>query len=813
MSTKFNSQLQAYLLATLWLLPALLLVRIFESAEYILRNSLPEDTWVWLLSAVENDLVAAGYLMTLFSVPFFVSCWLIGIRAATLATELLIAMTILVGVLLSMYFVQSHVALGADLFGYSWHDINETLLTSSGIDAPGISKLLLLAIAIFATWSALKKFHPSLNSILIYLAGILLCSLLFAFVHESEANQILSANKLISFLESSFKYAKSSQAAKNTSKVATVIQEYPLMKPANQPDVLGPYFNVANTPPNIVVVAVEGLGRSFMPDGRYGGFTPFIESLANKSLYFPNFLATTGRSFGFLPSFFGSLPLGEGDFMSEGTQMPAHDTLISLLKKNGYRSNFFVGFEASFDGGDVFLERQGIDHILYKGNFGPAYQTMEANEGGFSWGYSDSDLFKRAQEYLAETDSFPRLDIYHTVNLHEPFKVPDTATWQTKVTDILSTHSFDSATKAEIERNPNIFRALLYSDDALRQMFSAYAKRADFERTIFIITGDHRLIPIPEESQIDRFSVPLIIWSPMLKHPERIEAVSSHDDMTPSLITFFRNNYKLDFPNQTHWLGTGLDMSTTFRNIHTLGLMRIKNNLDDYLANEYMLSGDTLYRVLPGLKLEKLSDKQTKSRLESDFFTFKAVNRYVMQNNKIKPDLAQPDPLLTAEQAIITKLNLQSASPGQAYEVARKILIDEKRYDEARLIARYVLRKSPNYNDIRMLMGRSYAWQGNHEEARRNYNEVIRRNPSYCDAYSALADLSLWTDHPADALAIIEKGLAQDPNDTDLLLHKARSLQRLKQSTAAQATLKHLLDIKPDMIEAITLKKSLMANH
>jgi tetratricopeptide (TPR) repeat protein len=184
-----------------------------------------------------------------------------------------------------------------------------------------------------------------------------------------------------------------------------------------------------------------------------------------------------------------------------------------------------------------------------------------------------------------------------------------------------------------------------------------------------------------------------------------------------------------------------------------------------------------------------------------------------MRNNKIKPDLTVPDPQLAAEQALIAKLNLQTATPVQAANTARQILLDEKRYDDARLIARHVLRSSPNFHDMRMLLGRSYAWEGNHEKASLNFEEVIRRNPGYTDAYSALSDLALWTDRPADALVIIERGLLQNPNDSDLLLHKARTQERLKQWAAARTTLKHLLHLKPDMVEAQTLKKRLLAKR
>ena len=60
---------------------------------------------------------------------------------------------------------------------------------------------------------------------------------------------------------------------------------------------------------------MEGLGRAFTNKGAYlGNFTPFIDSLAEKSLYWENFLSEGGRTFAVLPSFLGSLPFAKNGF-------------------------------------------------------------------------------------------------------------------------------------------------------------------------------------------------------------------------------------------------------------------------------------------------------------------------------------------------------------------------------------------------------------------------------------------------------------------------------------------------------------------
>jgi len=90
--------------------------------------------------------------------------------------------------------------------------------------------------------------------------------------------------------------------------------QYPFCEARDAHDVLGEYFNFepGAPPPNIVFLAIEGLGRAFSgPNAYLGSFTPFLDELAGKSLYFENFLSSQGRTFASLPSILGSLPFGD----------------------------------------------------------------------------------------------------------------------------------------------------------------------------------------------------------------------------------------------------------------------------------------------------------------------------------------------------------------------------------------------------------------------------------------------------------------------------------------------------------------------
>ena len=63
---------------------------------------------------------------------------------------------------------------------------------------------------------------------------------------------------------------------------------------------------------------------------------------------------------------------------------------------------------------------------------------------------------------------------------------------------------------------------------------------------------------IPISSQIDRFHVPLVIYSPLLKKGKKFSSVVSHFDITPSLLSFLQHNYDIKQPSVSAWIGHGL---------------------------------------------------------------------------------------------------------------------------------------------------------------------------------------------------------------------------------------------------------------
>ena len=414
---------------------------------------------------------------------------------------------------------------------------------------------IVLPIIYFGLTRLFNRFNDKINSII--LLGVIL---LFGIVNMILSSEIKpNAQNKINFLLSDIIRAKSDNnfatEGNNTFKT-----EFPLEQASEtNKDVLAPFFNIdKNKNPNIVFIIIEGLGSDFTDEGEYSGFTPYLDSLTKKSLYWKNFVSNAGRTFGALPT------------------------------------NYYCGDESTFDRKSNFLEYNGIDKIIDINKFGPGYEITKANSGGFSWGYPDAEIYRKTLSELKDNNK-PRLDIIMTLTNHEPFDFPARKEYLQKVQTKLSSKS--NSEKNKFNEYKDIFACLLYTDNSLKNFMEAYSKRADYANTIFIITGDHRLIPVPQKDNLSRFHVPFYIYSPLLKKTAVIKSISAHTDVTPSLVSFLTNNYRLNKLDKTTWIAQGLDTVREFRNIHSIPLMRYKGSINDYIYKEYFYSDGSVFKI------------------------------------------------------------------------------------------------------------------------------------------------------------------------------------------------------------------------
>jgi uncharacterized sulfatase len=642
------------------LLPALLLAglcaRAFELVAGMPTGTATDDALHVAGLALRQDVLGVlRYLPALFllSLPFLL---LRSQRARRLGVGLLWSLLLLLQGALAQYFLVARVPLGADLFAYSAQEIRETLAPGSGPGLGGIAALVLPLVVLWPLLAWLSR-RPALIPSRFTAVGVFVIAVLTMALAPSRLQQraetedayTLSLAKAAYFFDDSLAYAMrrnvvvaqpigaSAAAAAPTDGSGPRDPRYPFLHVERTPDVLGPHFAIdARRPPNLVFIVVEGLGRSFSgPDAALGSFTPFLDALAARSLYWDNFLAVQGRTFAMLPSLFGSLPFGDKGFSALGERMPRHDTLLSVLHGQGYHLKFYGGFDLDFDNERLFMRRQGVATMVGDGEDSAAYaQHARAN----SWGYADNELLAMASARENRDTPQPYVSVIQTMTMHTPYTFPGQARYAQRFEQRLQALGLDATQKQAHRAYRDIYTSIMYTDEALRRYFDRASRDPAYANTIFIVTGDHRLPEIPMATRIERYHVPLLLFSPLLAAPARIKAVSSHFDVAPSLLAFLAHNYGIRTPRAVTWIGSGLDMAPFFRSRQDFPLKQTKTNLVDYVSGDRFLSHDTLYAIGDGMDIEPVRDDAAVAQVQARFARFRAANARFAQDPALKPD-------------------------------------------------------------------------------------------------------------------------------------------------------------------------------
>lgn len=631
------------LFSGLWLLLILLL----RAIDLVTIGAFPVPPLELIGNALWADLLTFLSMVRWVAIPFVCLYMFVDRKAANVFYLLLIGLYVVVSFGLNLYFQQANVPLGADVFGYSTKDIKQTVGAAAG--GLPVSTIIGLAVAVLMTTVAIILFsRQQIKGDRRGFWFVLGCIILFwiplspSLTHSqlrSEYAGNIALNKTGFFLTKTQQYFFPSELSPvDTGYVATA--QYPFLHTAGPENVLTPFFQPANgRPPNVVIVLVEGLGRAFSGQDAYlGSFTPFLDSLSQHSLYWENFLSGGGRTFAVLPSLLGSLPFAKNGFAEQAPQLPHSLTLLNIAKHNGYRTRFLYAGDAGFDKMNLFAEDQDIDSIIDKANFGNGYELLPVNSGGFTWGYSDVALFSKYLDATSADTLQPRLDVMLTVSTHSPFMIPDQEHYNALAEQQIQALNLTKEQQAEHLQYKAVYASVLYMDNALRNFFRALAERPDYQNTIVLITGDHRLPEIPMRSKIDRYHTMLMIHSPLLERTAKFSSLSSHLDLAPALTAYLGSFPGFKTPSLVTWIGSGLDTTRAFRNMHHYPLMQTKNDMVDFVSGTWMLNNDNLFKILPNLDLEAVTDDEKMQQVKTAFDNFRRKNNQLLQTQQLIPD-------------------------------------------------------------------------------------------------------------------------------------------------------------------------------
>ena len=634
-----------------------ILVRFYEILFLAGKAGYPPGSALDLVFGIRFDLMLAGRLSAYLLLPFLLLDYF-NQQTARIFYATISIVVVLIDVALLHYFSTTRIPLGSDIFGYSLDDIKHTVQASGEINSYSIVPFFsFLGVAIYAFFKFSTKSVSSLISKLVILA-IFFTLLPFNTINplptefEGEFRKNITSNKFNLFSENLHEYFLQKNIPEyfelnedSSNRFTYISREFPFLHAETTPDALGPYFKSWSQPPSIVFIIVESLGRAYTGKGAFlGSFTPFLDSLMSRSLYWENCLSTSGRTFSVLPSLLASLPFGEKGFNNLGEKMPDHLSLLSILRKRGgYTSSFYYGGDPDFDAMATFMKHQGIDKIIGEKEFGGEYHLLPASSQGFSWGYGDREIFRKYLDDLKSEKTDRRVDVILTIATHNPFLVPNQQYYNELFEKRMTTIGLSKKQKQFNRQYREQFATILYFDDALKYFFQEISKQKNFENTIFVITGDHRMPEIPINTLLDRFHVPLVIYSPLLKQGRQFSSVVTHFDVTPSILALLKERMNIRLPAFSSWIGHGLDTIPGYRNRYSYPLKRNTAELTDFISGTHFVAGTTLYKVFPDMNIKPENNPELLRQLQRQFLNFKSKNLYATKGNHLIPsDLLGP---------------------------------------------------------------------------------------------------------------------------------------------------------------------------
>jgi len=249
---------------------------------------------------------------------------------------------------------------------------------------------------------------------------------------------------------------------------------------------------------NVVVFILESFNREYigslnqhLDSGRYTGYTPFLDSLIEHSLVFPNAFASGTKSIDAMPSVLASIPALVLPYVVSEYSSNKINAFPSLLKKDGYSTAFFHGAHNGSMGFDSFAKVAGFDQ--YYGL--EEYDNADDFDG--MWGIWDEPFFQFYAEKMNQMKE-PFMTSLFSVSSHHPFKVPEQYT--------------DAFPKGTLP----VHQCVGYTDHALRQFFETAKTMPWYKNTLFVFTADHSSesqFPI-SKTTVNKFQIPLIFFNP-----------------------------------------------------------------------------------------------------------------------------------------------------------------------------------------------------------------------------------------------------------------------------------------------------------
>lgn len=267
---------------------------------------------------------------------------------------------------------------------------------------------------------------------------------------------------------------------------------------------------------NVMIILLESFGSEFVGAYHNGdGYTPFLDSLIDQSLFFEYGFANGKKSIEAVPAIVASLPtLMDNPYISSPYGMNSINTIPSILKEKGYTSVFYHGAtngSMSFDG---FAEICGYDQYVGRTEYN------NESHSDMTWGILDEHFNPWTAKELTKVEE-PFFGTLFTLSSHHPYFIPKK--WRYKV-----------------RSGPQkICASISYADHALRLFFEEAKKQPWYNRTVFIILADHTpgtTTPLYNQ-RTHLYRIPILFYHPGgLIKPEKSKRTFQQLDILPTIL-------------------------------------------------------------------------------------------------------------------------------------------------------------------------------------------------------------------------------------------------------------------------------------
>ncbi len=288
---------------------------------------------------------------------------------------------------------------------------------------------------------------------------------------------------------------------------------------------------------NVVLIIFESFGSMYVGPNNEESYTPFLDSILERSMYFEHGFSNGQSSMDAVPAILASIPSWMKEtFILSTYSMNQYNSLPGILKENGYSSSFFHGPTNGSMRFDSFTLAAGFDR--YYGR--KEYNNEDHFDG--TWGIPDHYFLPWSINVMNEMRK-PFFSTIFTYSSHHPYTIPE---------------GFEDITKSGPDP---ICKSISYADFGFRDFWIKAREQDWFDNTLFVFCADH-VGPTSRKDRADlnwSFKIPIAFYHESGLLPKvNMEQTMQQIDLMPTVLDLL--NIETDYFSVGSSYLSGLDM-------------------------------------------------------------------------------------------------------------------------------------------------------------------------------------------------------------------------------------------------------------